>query len=244
MSSIMVVMRRECGAYFRTPIAWIFIALQMAIMSFFFFQYSPFFIIESADMRVWFGLTPFILMVFAPAVTMRLWSDEIRTGSTEVLLSLPVRSRDLVIGKWLAAVIVLLGSVVASFGIPATLGWLASSVVDWGPIIGGYIGTVLAGMMFLALGCWVSALSSNQVVSMLLGVAVGIMLVLALSPDFASYISSSQPTLARVIESLGVQSHFQAIERGVLALSDVVYFLSGTALFLTLCVFQVELKKQ
>ena len=79
---------------------------------------------------------------------------------------------------------------------------------------------------------------------MLLGVAVGIMLVLALSPDFASYISSSQPTLARVIESLGVQSHFQAIERGVLALSDVVYFLSGTTLFLTLCVFQVELKKQ
>ncbi len=244
MSSILVVMRRECGAYFHTPIAWIFIALQMAIMSFFFFQYSPFFIIESADMRVWFGLTPFMMMVFAPAVTMRLWSEEIRTGSTEVLLSLPVESRDLVIGKWLAAVVVLLASVAASLGIPATLGWLASSPVDWGPIIGGYIGTVLAGMMFLALGCWVSALSSNQVVSLLVGVTVGILLVLALSPDFASYVSSSQPVLARVIESLGVQSHFQAIERGVLALSDVVYFLSGTTLFLTLCVFQVELRKQ
>ncbi|MGB1396425.1 MAG: gliding motility-associated ABC transporter permease subunit GldF, partial [Planctomycetota bacterium] len=93
-------------------------------------------------------------------------------------------------------------------------------------------------------GCWVSALSSNQVVSLLVGVTVGILLVLALSPDFASYVSSSQPVLARVIESLGVQSHFQAIERGVLALSDVVYFLSGTTLFLTLCVFQVELRKQ
>ncbi len=244
MNPIMVVTRRECGAFFRTPIAWIVIAVQMTIMSFFFFQYSPFFIIESADMRVWFGLTPFIMMVFAPAVTMRLWAEEIRTGSTEVLLSLPIRSRDLVIGKWLAAVVVLLVSVIASLGIPATLGWLASSTMDWGPIIGGYIGTVLAGMMFLALGCWVSALSSNQVVSMLLGVTVGIMLVLALSPDFASYISSAQPVLARVIESLGVQSHFQAIERGVLALSDVVYFLSGTTLFLTLCVFQVELKKQ
>jgi ABC-2 type transport system permease protein len=98
--------------------------------------------------------------------------------------------------------------------------------------------------MFLALGCWVSALSSNQVVSLLVGVTVGIVLVLALSPDFASYLSASQPGLARVVESLGVQSHFQAIERGVLAVSDVVYFLSGSVLFLTLCVFQVELKKQ
>ncbi|HCW44046.1 MAG: ABC transporter permease subunit [Planctomycetia bacterium] len=244
MKSILVIMKRECGAYFYTPIAWIFIALQMAIMSFFFFQFSPFFIIESADMRVWFGLTPFMMMVFAPAVTMRLWSEEIRTGSTEVLLSLPVKSRDLVIGKWLAAVIVLVASVAASLGIPAALSWLAASPVDWGPIMGGYIGTVLAGMMFLALGCWVSALSSNQVVSLLVGVTVGIVLVLALSPDFASYLSASQPGLARIVESLGVQSHFQAIERGVLAVSDVVYFLSGSVLFLTLCVFQVELKKQ
>ena len=124
-------------------------------------------------MRVWFGLTPFMMMVFAPAVTMRLWSEEIRTGSTEVLLSLPVKSRDLVIGKWLAAVIVLVASVAASLGIPAALSWLAASPVDWGPIMGGYIGTVLAGMMFLALGCWVSALSSNQVVSLLVGVTVG-----------------------------------------------------------------------
>ena len=94
MKSILIIARRECGAYFGTPIAWIFIALQIAILSFFFFQFSPFFIIESADMRVWFGLTPFMLMVFAPAVTMRLWSEEMRTGTTEVLLSLPIRVTD------------------------------------------------------------------------------------------------------------------------------------------------------
>ena len=127
MKSIFIITRRECGSYFGTPIAWIFIAMQIAILSFFFFQFSPFFVIESADMRVWFGLTPFMLMVFAPAVTMRLWSEELRTGTTEVLLSLPVRVQDLVVGKWLAAVVVLLASVVCSFGIPLTIFWLAAS---------------------------------------------------------------------------------------------------------------------
>jgi ABC-2 type transport system permease protein len=244
MKSILIIARRECGAYFGTPIAWIFIALQIAILSFFFFQFSPFFIIESADMRVWFGLTPFMLMVFAPAVTMRLWSEEMRTGTTEVLLSLPIRVTDLVIGKWLAALIVLLASVVCSFGIPLTIAWLAVSPVDWGPIIGGYLGTILSGMLFLALGCWVSALSRNQVVSMLVGVFVGIVLVLVLSPDFAMYLSGTYPAVSRVVESLGVQTHFRAIERGVLAISDVVYFLSGSLFFLALTVFQVEMKRQ
>ena len=187
---------------------------------------------------------PFTLMVFAPAVTMRLWSEELRTGSTEVLLSLPVKVMNLVIGKWLASVVVLLASVICSLGIPATISYLAASPIDWGPIIGGYIGTMLAGMMFLALGCWVSALSHNQVVSLLVGVTAGIVLVLALSPDFASFISGTNETLARIVESLGVQSHFRSIERGVLAISDVVYFLSGSCFFLALTVFQVELKKQ
>ena len=244
MKSIFIITRRECGSYFGTPIAWIFIAMQIAILSFFFFQFSPFFVIESADMRVWFGLTPFMLMVFAPAVTMRLWSEELRTGTTEVLLSLPVRVQDLVVGKWLAAVVVLLASVVCSFGIPLTIFWLAASPVDWGPIIGGYLGTILAGMMFLALGCWVSALSRNQVVSLLVGVFVGIILILVLSPDFAASLSGTYPALSRVVESFGVQSHFRSIERGVLAVSDVVYFLSGSLFFLALTVFQVELKRQ
>jgi len=244
MKNILIVARRETGAYFGTPIAWIFIALQVAILSFFFFLYSPFFIIESADMRVWFGLTPSTLMVFAPAVTMRLWSEELRTGSTEVLLSLPVKVSDLVIGKWLSSVVVLLASIVCSFGIPMTIGWLSASPVDWGPIIGGYIGTMLAGMMFLALGCWVSAMSHNQVVSLLVGVTAGIVLVLALSPDFAMFLSASNESMARAVESLGVQAHFRSIERGVLAISDVIYFLSGTCFFLVLTMFQVELKKQ
>ncbi|HIC22456.1 MAG TPA: hypothetical protein EYO84_03440 [Planctomycetes bacterium] len=244
MKSILTITRRECGAYFGTPIAWIFIALQIAILSFFFFQFSPFFVIESADMRVWFGLTPFMLMVFAPAVTMRLWSEELRTGSTEVLLSLPIRVPELVIGKWLAAVIVLVASVVFSFGIPLTIAWLAVSPVDWGPIIGGYLGTILSGMLFLALGCWVSALSQNQVISLLVGVFAGIVLVLVLSPDFAMYLSGTNPTIARVVESFGIQSHFRAIERGVLAISDVVYFLSGSLFFLAMTVFQIEMKRQ
>ncbi len=157
---------------------------------------------------------------------------------------LVVSNQDLVVGKWLASVIVLLASVAFSFGIPLTIAWLAASPVDWGPIIGGYLGTILSGMMFLALGCWVSALSRNQVISLLVGVFVGIILVLVLSPDFAAYLSGTYPKISQVVESFGVQSHFRAIERGVLAISDVVYFLSGSLFFLALTVFQVELKRQ
>ena len=110
-------------------------------------------------------------------------------------------------------------------------------------MIGGYVGTVLAGAMFISLGCWVSALSENQVVSLLIGVAAGMVLVVVCSPGFATYLSGSSPNLARIVEDIGVISHFSSVERGVIALGDVVYFLSGTVLFLAMTITTIQAKR-
>ncbi len=241
MSAVGTVYRREVTSYFTTPIAYVFIPIQLAILSFFFFQFSPFFAAERAEMREFFALMPLMLFIFAPAVTMRLWSEELRVGTSEILLTLPMRLRDVVIAKFLAAFTVLCASLVLTGGIPLTLAWLGSP--DWGPVIGGYAGTLLAGSMFIALGCWVSALSENQVVSLLIGVAAGLILVLVCSPGFAAYLSGSNPNLARIVEELGVISHFSSVERGVIALSDIVYFFSGTVFFLALTITTIEAKR-
>lgn len=241
MSAVGTVYRREVKQYFTTPTAYAFITFQLAVLAFFFFQFSTFFAVERAEMREFFALMPLMLFIFAPAVTMRLWAEELRIGTSEILLTLPMRLRDVVIAKFLAAFTVLCASLVLTGGIPLTLAWLGNP--DWGPVIGGYAGTVLAGSMFIALGCWASAMSENQLVSLLIGVAVGLILVLVCSPGFAAYLSGSYPALSQIVEELGVLSHFSSIERGVIALSDVVYFISGTVLFLALTITTIEAKR-
>jgi len=132
-------------------------------------------------------------------------------------------------------------SLLATAGIPLAIGWLGRP--DWGPILGGYVGSFLLGSFYVALGCWTSSLSENQIISMLIGIFLGVILTAVLSPNFANYVAAQNDPLARAIEGIGVVSHFDSIERGVIALSDVVYFVSGSLLFLALNVFTVEWKR-
>ena len=124
MNAVGTVYRREVRSYFSTPIAYVFIPIQLAILSFFFFQFSPFFAAERAEMREFFALMPLMLFIFAPAITMRLWSEELRLGTSEILLTLPMRLREVVFAKFLAAFTVLCVSLVLTGGIPLTLAWL------------------------------------------------------------------------------------------------------------------------
>ncbi|MFQ5653790.1 MAG: ABC transporter permease subunit [Planctomycetota bacterium] len=241
MRGTLVVYRRELMSYFNTAIAYIFLPILVAILSFFFFKFSLFFALERAEMRQFFGLMPFALFIFAPAITMRLWAEELRVGTAEILLTLPFTVSEIVIGKYLAALTVLALSLLLTIGIPISIGLLGDP--DWGPIIGGYVGSFLLGALFIALGAFVSALSRNQVVSLLVGIGAGVVLCLVLSPQFASYLAGGNTTLARIVESLGVLSHFDSIERGVLAISDIVYFLSVTALFLLLNILWVDSRR-
>lgn len=241
MSGILVVYRRELRAYFNTPIAAIFLAILVAILSFLFFEHRPFFAFEIAEMRSFFGTMPMVLLIFAPTITMRLWSDEMRVGTAEVLSTLPLPVRDVVLGKYFAALTVLAASLLLTAGIPLSVGWLGDP--DWGPIIGGYVGSFLLGAYYIALGCWASSLSENQVISMLIGILLGVVVTLVLGPGFANILAGESNTLAMWVERLGVQSHFNSIERGVLALSDIAYFAAGSVFFLALNVFQVEWKR-
>jgi len=241
MNPTLNVYRRELKAFFDTPIAAIFIALMVAMLSYFLFKDSPFFAFEQAEMREFFGRIPIVLMVFAPVITMRLWSDEFRVGTAEILGSLPMRSLSVVLGKYFAALTVLFTALVFTLGIPIAIGSIGNP--DWGPIVGGYVGSFLVGAFYVALGCWASSLSSNQVVSMLIGVFVGVLFTFVLTPKAAAIVSSESVIFARWIENLGVISHFSSIERGVIALSDAIYFISGSIFFLALNVLQVEWKR-
>ncbi len=241
MTGVGVVYRRELKAYFNTPIAAIFIAFLVLFLSFWLFLYKPFFAFERAEMRSLFAVMPWALLVFAPAITMRLWSDEFRVGTAEVLSTFPLHTRDIVLGKYLAALSVLGASLLCTAGIPLAIGLLGEP--DWGPIIGGYAGCLFIGAFFVAIGCFASSLSQNQVIAMLVGVFLGIIFTLVLSPMFAAILAAKSPALARLVEQAGVISHFDSIERGVLALSDVAYFVAGSVLFLALNTFNVEWKK-
>ncbi|MGA1203041.1 MAG: ABC transporter permease subunit [Planctomycetota bacterium] len=241
MSGTLAIYRRELKAYFDTPIAAIFIAILVGLLSYFLFKDSLFFVRERAEMRIFFRQIPAVLMVFAPVITMRLWADEYRVGTAEILGSLPISTRSLVLGKYLAALTVLAAALVCTIGVPISIARLGEP--DWGPIIGGYIGSFLLGSFFIALGCWTSSLSENQVISMLIAVLVGVIFTFILTPRLAAVIAGESATLARAVEGLGVTSHFDSIERGVLALRDVSYFLLGTLFFLTLNAFQVESRR-
>ena len=241
MSGVGTIYRRELKAYFDTPIAAIFIAILVGLLSYFLFQDSLFFARERAEMRIFFRQIPAVLMVFAPVITMRLWADEFRVGTAEVLGSLPIGTGSAVLGKYLAALTVLAAALVCTAGVPLSIARLGEP--DWGPIIGGYLGSFLLGGFFIALGCWTSSLSENQVISMLIAVFVGVIFTFVLTPKLAAVIASESVTLARTLEGLGVGSHFASIERGVLALRDVTYFVAGAVFFLALNVFQVESKR-
>jgi len=239
MNAVAVVYRRELKAYFNTPIAAIFIAILVLFLSYWLFlAYPPLFLAGGAELRKLFGVMPIVLLFFAPAITMRLWSDEFRVGTAEVLSTLPLRTRDVVLGKYFAGLSVIAASLAFTLGIPLALGWLGDP--DWGPIIGGYAGTFLAGGFYAAIGCFASSLSQNQVVAMLIGWAIGVFFTLVL-PGLSELIE--QETVAQWLSALAVPDRFESIERGVLSLDDIAYFAAGSALFLALNAFSVEWKR-
>ena len=241
MSGIAVIFRRELKGYFDTPIAYIFIAVLLGLSSFFFFFFTPFFAIGQADMRGFFGLLPFSFFLFAPAVTMRLWSEELRVGTAEILLTLPLKPYELVVGKFLASVAVLVVALMFSAGIPFGIAFMGSP--DLGPILGGYLGAFLMGCFFLALGCFVSSLTPNQVVALLVGIVIGLAAVLVFSRQTVAYLGVESPGLSRFIQEIGVLDHFESFMRGIISLGDVIYFVGGTAFFLILTVAAVQSRR-
>lgn len=227
------IYRKEMRAYLMSPIPYVLIVIFTAFMGWWMFVASDFFLFRQAQMDGFFGVLPVVFIFLVPAISMRLWSEEKREGTLETLLTFPIRPWQVVVGKFLAAWTLLFFCLLGTLIIPITIANLGD--LDWGPVIGGYLGALLLGGALLAMGLWVSALSGHQIVSFL--VAGVLSFVLVILGYFASRVGGE---LRHVLEQISIASRYEAIGRGVVDLRDIIYFVSFTVFFLYLNAVSVE----
>lgn len=231
---MMSVFRKEMRSYFVSPIPYVLCAIFTAFMGWWFFESRGFWeISRRASLEVFFTIVPWVLLFLVPGITMRLWSEEARGGTLEMLLTAPVRSWQLVGGKFLSAWALLALCLLATLPVAITISSLGD--LDWGPVVGGYLGTLLLGAALLALGLWVSALTTHQIVAYLL-TAVAILALILL--QFVA--GQTGGGLGSVLERLSVATRFEALGRGVIDVRDVLYFVTFTLFFLYLNAQAVE----
>ncbi len=236
-SPFQAVFLRELKAYFNAPIAYVFIIAFVLVLNGLFM--TQFFLVNEASMRYFFTLLPVLLCVFIPAVTMRIWAEEKRTGTYELLLTLPLASRHVVLAKFAAALAFYLLTIAATLMVPLTV--LMAGNPDPGAMLGGYLGAVLLGFFFLALGQFISGLCSDQIVAFILAMLACFFFYLTGLDTIAELIDGWIPGLGGWLQTnVGMTTHFNAFERGVVDLRDVLYFLIMGSLFLVLNMFAVE----
>jgi ABC-2 type transport system permease protein len=229
--SLLTIFRRELSAYFISPLGYIFIIVFLMLSVGLFM--TPFFTVLNADMRAFFTTLPIILCIFLPAVSMRLWAEERKQNTWEMLLTFPMRSHELVLGKFLACLVFFLLALAGTLTIPLMLAWLGNP--DPGPIIGAYLGTVLLGAFFLALGLFISGLCNDQIVAFVVTLLVCFTAFLLGTDFIATYIDSAWPGLGSFLaDVVGLTTHYDPFTRGILSVSNVLYFLIWTAVFLFL----------
>jgi ABC-2 type transport system permease protein len=219
MRQVLPIFKREFQSYFVSPIAYIVISIFLIVTGWFFF--STFFLFNQASVRNFFTLLPLIFAFVIPAVTMRLVSEELNVGTYEILLTLPVTFREVVLGKFLAATAFVAAMLIPTLAYPVTVAFLGD--LDWGPVMGGYLGAILLGASFSAVGLFASSLTRNQIVAFIIGMAICFSLVLI---DKILFFLPS--VLLGVFEYLGADSHFENISKGILDSRDILYFLSLT----------------
>jgi len=218
MQNIKHIFKKELKAYFISPIAYIVIAVFLVIIGWLFF--STFFLNRQASLTRFFSLLPITFSFIIPAITMRLFSEEINVGSYELLLTLPVTFRDIIVGKFLAAV-AFVGIMLA----PTIVYAVSTSFIgelDWGPVIGGYVGALLLGATFSAVGLFASSVTRNQVVAFIIGMAICFSLTLLV--DFVLFFVPD--VFVGTFQYFSANFHFQNIAKGLLDSRDILYFLT------------------
>jgi ABC-type transport system involved in multi-copper enzyme maturation permease subunit len=234
---LFTIFKRENKAYFNSPIAYIFIIVFVLLGNGLFM--TQFFIAGRADMRAFFGTLPLILAVFLPAVTMRLWAEEKKGNTLELLLTFPMRTHELVLGKFVASLVFYLVALASTVMIPVMLFFLGKP--DLGAMASAYLGAVLLGAFFLAIGIFVSGIVRDQIIAFILSMMVCFSLYVVGTGFFASAVDGWIPGMGSFLRNfLGVTRHFDSFARGVVDNRDVVYFILGSAIFLTLNGFWLE----
>jgi len=235
MKELLRVFRREAGAYFSSPVAYLFIGTFLAVTLFVFFWAEAFFARNIADVRPLFEWMPILLIALVAALTMRAWSEERRAGTVEVLMTAPVSSLKLVGGKFLAALSLIAVAMLLTLPLPITVDFLGP--LDWGPVIGGYVATLFLGAAYVSMGLFVSSRTDNQIVSLIVTALLGTAFYLIGSDTLTTLAPEGVAQLMRLI---GTGSRFDEITRGVLDLRDIYYYVSLVGLFLALNVYSLE----
>jgi ABC-2 type transport system permease protein len=236
MRNTMPIFKREFSSYFNSPIAYIYLTVFIGLSSWLFFK--GFFLIGEASMRPFFGLLPWIFLFFLPAVTMRLWAEEKKVGTMELLMTFPLTDFEAVLGKFLASFAFLLVSLGLSLVLPVAVAALGDP--DPGQIVGGYLGAILIGAAYLSIGLFISSLTENQIVAFIVSV-VAIFGLFILGEDFVLF--GVPDWLVPVFSFLGLGGHFDSISRGVVDSRDIIYYLSIIGFFLYLNVKSIEARK-
>lgn len=223
--NVKAIFKREFIGYFGSPLAYVFIVIFLMLLGFFTFYIGRFYEIGQADLRPFFDWHPWVYLFLIPAVAMRLWAEEWRMGTIELILTFPITAGEAIIGKFLAAWAFVGIALFLTFPMVITVMYLGSP--DMGAIICSYIGSFLMAGAFLSVGCMTSSLTRSQVISFILAVVCCLFFILAGYPPIMDIFSGWAPSwLLKVLSNLSFLSHFMSIARGVLDLRDIVFYLS------------------
>ena len=224
-NNISAIFKRELSGYFGSPVAYVFIVIFLLLIGFFTFYISRFFEIGQADLISFFQWHPWVFMFLIPAMAMKLWSEERRLGTIELVLTLPVTVTEVILGKFLAAWFFIGISLFLTFPMVLTVLYLGSP--DIGAILCAYVGSFLMAGAFLSVGIMTSSLTRSQVISFILSVVICLFFILAGYPPITDLLSGWAPLwLVNLVSKLSFLSHFASIERGVLDLRDLIYYFS------------------
>jgi len=235
LANIKTITKRELSGYFSSPVAYGFIVIFLLLTGFFTFMAGGFFEYGQASLdKSFFMWHPWLYLFLVPAVGMRLWAEERRIGTLELLLTMPITAWQAIVGKFLASWIFLLLALALTFPVVITVNYLGSP--DNGVIFGGYVGSFLMAGAYLAISCMTSAMTRNQVVSFIVSVVICLFLVLCGFPPVTNLLTrADKPWLVDMVASLSVITHFEWFTKGVLDSRDIIFFLCiiGFSLFTT-----------
>lgn len=242
MNAVMVIFRREFGSYFATPLAYVFIVIFLALSMTFTFYMGNFYESRQAHLSAFFNFHPWLYLFLVPAISMRLWAEERKSGSLELLMTLPVTTMQAVIGKFLAGWLFLAIAVLLTFPIWITVNYLGDP--DNGAILAAYLGSLLMAGGFLAIGSCISATTRNQVIAFIISIVTCFLFLLSSFSIVLDAFSGWLPQfLVDAIASMSFFTRFASISKGVLALHDIVFFLLLISVWLVANVVVLEMKK-
>jgi len=242
MRNIIAIMKRELYGYFATPVAYVFIVVFLFLTGIFTFYVGSFYERNQADMLPFFGFHPWLYLFLIPAVAMRLWSEERKSGTIELIMTLPISTAEAVIGKYLAAWAFVSIALLLTFPMWITVNYLGDP--DNTVILASYIGSILMAGGFLAIGSCISALSRNQVIAFVISIVICFLFFVSGFPLVLNFFTGWAPrSIVNAIAALSVLSHYDSIQKGIIDLRDIIYFAVLISFWLYATVITIDEKK-